>query len=485
MDPDPRDRVKRLVEEARAQPAASRAAFLDAACGDDEALRRSVERGLDDTLREGSANGSEGLVTATSGMGLDFEDAAGPPEVELPEGARVGPYRVVSRLGRGGQGAVYLAERADQQYEKRVAVKIVPHGLGSELSHRLFRHERQILAGLDHPNIARLLDAGTTEQGFPYFVLEYVEGEPLDRYCDRRGLTTIERLRLFRTVCEAVQYAHRNLVVHRDLKPRNILVSAEGVPKLLDFGIAKLLQPGAPAARTVTAGGVMTPDYASPEQIRFEPITTASDVYSLGVILYELLARRRPYRVKTLALLDLARAICEEEPPRPSVAAAQPSERGWSSPEEQQAARRLARELRGDLDTIVMTALQKDPPRRFPSVEALSEDLRRYLEGLPVRARPEGSLYRAGKFVRRHKGGVAAAALVFLSLLAGLVATAWQARIADEQRRRAERRFADVRGLANSLLFEIHDAIEDLAGGDARPRAARQARPRLSRRPVP
>jgi tetratricopeptide (TPR) repeat protein/tRNA A-37 threonylcarbamoyl transferase component Bud32 len=437
---DRAERLKGLVEEARARTPAARAVFLERACGDDAALRREVEQALEETVREVTSPGAP----VSGGAAARGEGA------ELAAGDRVGAYRILSLLGRGGQGAVYLAERADEQYERRVAVKVVSRGLGSDLAHRLFRDERQILARLDHPGIARLLDAGTTGDGFPYFVMEHVQGKPIDVHCARARLPLRARVRLFRAVCDAVEYAHRNLVVHRDLKPRNILVDADGAPKLLDFGIAKLLEPGAAVAATVTVGAVMTPDYASPEQVRFEPITTATDVYSLGVILYELLTERRPYLVRTLALHELARVICEEEPVRPSTATAGDG--------------RLSRELRGDLDTILLTALQKEPSRRYASVEAFSEDLRRYLEGLPLRARPASALYRAGKLVRRHRAGVAAAALVLASLVAGVVSTVAQARRAEAQRQRAERRFADVRGLAHTLLFEVHDSVENLAG---------------------
>ena len=433
-------RLARIVAEARERTPAARGAFLDEACGGDGALRRDAEEALRATEKEIAP--------------LDLETIAeGAPPVagtDLAPQTRLGPYRVVSLLGRGGQGAVYLAERADEQYERRVAIKVLPFGLGSPDAERLFAHERRVLAGLDHPSIARLLDAGAAADGRSYFVMELVEGEPIDVFCADRRLGTRDRVRLLQAVCEAVQHAHRNLVVHRDLKPRNILVGPDGVPKLLDFGIAKLLEPGAAHAATVTVGAAMTPDYASPEQVRMEPVTTATDVYSLGVILYELLTDRRPYHVRSLALHDLVRAICEEEPPRPSDAV---------SPD-----RRRARELRGDLDTIALTALQKDPARRYPSVEALGEDLRLHLEGLPVRARPDSFLYRAGKHARRHRLGVAAALVLLATLLGGVLATSWQARRAEAARRLAERRFADVRSLAHTLLFDVHDAIETLGG---------------------
>jgi serine/threonine protein kinase/tetratricopeptide (TPR) repeat protein len=408
-------------------------------------------------------------------------------------GRRVGPYLVVAEVGRGGMGAVYRAVRDDDQYKKEVALKLVQAGADSQETLERFKRERQMLAGLDHPNIARLLDGGATEDGRPYFVMELVDGEPIDRYCERVGLEVRRRLELFRSVCSAVQYAHQNLIVHRDIKPGNILVTKDGVPKLLDFGIAKLLRAGDLAAgdATVTQSRALTPFYASPEQVKGEPITTASDVYSLGVLLYELLAGRRPYALTNPTQNDVFRAICEQEPAKPSTAARSgpggstslPATAGDEPTEDlvsrtatsgaatqtapvsaEVAVARYSREIRGDLDTIVLMALRKEPARRYSSVEQFSEDIRRHLEGLPVRARKDTLSYRTEKFVSRNRVAVAAAGLLALSLVGGIVATIHQARIAEAQRARAERRFTDVRALAHSLLFEIHDGIENLAG---------------------
>ncbi len=456
-----------------------RGAWLLEQCPDDLELRRDVE-----SLLAATAAGGEGLDRAVAEelAGALGEDAGDPGA--LPSGRRVGPYQIVREIGCGGMGRVYLALRADDAYTSQVALKVVKRGMDTEFIIERFRKERQILAGLEHPNIARLFDGGTTADGLPYLVMEYVEGEHLLDYCSQRELTTVARLELFRTLCSAVAYAHSHLVVHRDIKPGNILVTPGGVPKLLDFGVAKLLEPealltdGGDHTLTAAVNRILTPEYASPEQVRGERITTASDVYSLGVLLYELLTGRRPYRCHGRAPDEIARAVCEEEPQRPSSAvvnraaevsggdgeataspAPEPSRRRWDGHHD-----KLRRALRGDLDTIVMTALRKEPERRYPSVQAMSEDIRRHLEGHPVLARNDTFVYRSGKFIRRHRVGVAAAALLVATLLGGFVTTAWEARVARAERARAERRFNDVRALANSLLFEVHDAIKDLAG---------------------
>jgi serine/threonine protein kinase len=331
---------------------------------------------------------------------------------------------------------------------------------------RRFRNERQILANLTHPNIAGLYSGGTTDAGLPFFVMEYVEGKPINEYCTAQDLSIEARLKLFRTVCSALSYAHQNLVIHRDLKPSNILVTDDGVPKLLDFGIAKLLKADDEAALTETMLRVMTPEYASPEQARGERMTTASDVYSLGVVLYELLTGQRPYRLKNRLPHEIAQIISERVPERPSTAISrveEMSEGAASTPSTQSTGKslgelaKLRRSLRGDLDNIVLMAMRKDPARRYQSVEQFSEDIRRHLERLPVRARKDTFNYRTSKFIQRNRLGMAAAAAVILVLAAGFFATRWQAR-------RAERRFNDVRSLANSFLFEFDDSIKNLEG---------------------
>jgi eukaryotic-like serine/threonine-protein kinase len=391
------------------------------------------------------------------------------------EGQRFGSYQVIREIGRGGMGAVYLAARADDQYKKRVALKILRADINAQEVLSRFRHERQILASFDHPNIAGLLDGGSTPNGEPYFVMDYVEGTPIDQYCDSHSLTVAERITLFRQVCSAVQYVHQNLIVHRDLKPGNILVTAEGVPKLLDFGIAKILKPEMMATMvnaTRAEDRVMTPAYASPEQVRGEPITTASDIYSLGVVLFELFTGRRPYRMKSNTAHELARVICDEEPDKPSTAIVK-TDRGTP----QQAARveelsrkrstepdRLERGLKGDLDNILLKAMRKEPQRRYASVEQFSEDLHRHLANLPVSAHEDSFRYRTEKFVRRNIVPVALGSIAVLSLLAALIVTTIEFRQARNERALAESRFEDVRKLAHTFIFDVHDAVQNLSG---------------------
>jgi len=377
-------------------------------------------------------------------------------------GQRLGPYRLIAELGRGGMGAVFLAERADAQYEKRVAIKLVKPGMDTDAVLGQFRRERQILASLEHPHIARFLDGGTTTEGRPYFVMEYIDGQPITAYCEARDLDLAARLGLFRDVCAAVAYAHRRLIVHRDIKPSNILVTSGGEVKLLDFGIARLVQAGEGGDdATAATQRLMTPEYASPEQLSGQPVTTLSDVYSLGVVLYELLTGRTPYRVARSTPEAMARTVTDAPPLRPSEVAG--GEGGGHDRRRQQ--------LRGDLDTIVLAALHVAADRRYQSVERLSDDLARHLAGQPVLARGDTWRYRTGKFLRRHAGAVAAAALLAITLVGGLVATAWQAQratrqeaVAQRERARAERRFYDVRALARAVMFDYHDAIQDLPG---------------------
>jgi serine/threonine protein kinase/tetratricopeptide (TPR) repeat protein len=361
---------------------------------------------------------------------------------------QIGKYKIVRKLGRGGMGVVLLGVRDDDQFHKRVAIKLIRRGIdtaadGSEVLKR-FDLERQVLGALNHPNIARLLDAGQLPEpdGRPYFVMEYVEGEPIDEFCDRMQLSTEQRLTLFQKVCAAVQHAHQNLVIHRDIKPGNILVDVNGEPKLMDFGIAKLINPAMGALTMATAHdrGPMTPEYASPEQVQGKPVSTISDVYALGVLLYELLTGRRPYRLKSKAIDAMVRAICEDEPERPSTAVTHEEVQETNSGEtrtvtadtlakpREGAVTKLKRRLSGDVDNIVLMAMRKSPQRRYPSAEALAADIQRHLEGQPVTAAPDSVVYRAGKFVRRNKMGVAAVAAVVLAIAAGgtIAAVEWR-----------------------------------------------------------
>lgn len=438
MTPDRWQQVKAVLDDALEREGAERATFLAAACQDDDELRQEVE-----SLLVSEAEIGDFIETPVFRI---LRDDSAP----LAIGQRLGAYQVVRELGRGGMGSVYLAERADQEFEQRVALKLVRRGMDTDEILRRFRSERQILAHLDHPNIAKLFDGGTTEDGRPYFVMEHVEGRPIDEYCDDKKLTTRERLELFRSVCSAVHFAHQNLIVHRDLKPGNILVTDGGIPKLLDFGIAKLLDSG---QETFTRVDVrpMTPEYASPEQVRGEAITTASDVYSLGVLLYVLLTGHSPYRPATQDPQSLAKAICETEPLRPSSIIGKTGERKRSdgsvaelTPESVSKVRdgeehTLRRHLTGDLDNIVLMAMQKGPQRRYTSVDQLSNDIARHLQGLPVIARKDTLRYRAGKFVGRHKLGVSLAAL-FLLLIVGFSVTVtlfWQQAVRERQKAEA------------------------------------------------
>ena len=441
--------IERVLDVALDVPPDERPGVLDRECGDDEELRREVESLL---RRRPEIEGfleDAPAVAASEGTGDAEEGGAGPPRrrgvpASAAEGSRVGVYRILRRLARGGMGEVYLAERADGHFEKRVALKLLPPDLEAEDVVRRFRSERQILAGLEHPSIARLLDGGVTGDGRPYLVMEYVDGEPIDRHCDRRGLPIRERLDLFLQVVEAIHHAHRSLVIHRDLKPSNIHVTPDGRVKLLDFGIAKLLDEETGAAERVTRPGRrwMTPEYAAPEQIEGARVTTATDVHQLGVLLYQLMVGRLPFRAPGTTPHRLERAILETEPVRPSTAAtwddapgeAEPREQASGSgttdpptPRELARARStrpaaLSRTLRGDLDAIALRALRKDPEDRYPSARAMAEDVERHLRGEPVAARRGTVLYRARTFLRRHRWGVAAAA-AFLVLLAGYAVT--------------------------------------------------------------
>ena len=425
--PEKWDQVKELFALALEQDPGNRSNFLRHACAGDDALRSEVESllssfdGADTFLEDGPV---ADLVSAQS---------------RAMTGRRIGAYRILREIGQGGMAVVYLGERDDQSYRKQVAIKMVKPGIDTEQVLNRFRNERQTLAALDHANIVKLLDGGSSEEGLPYLVMEYVEALPIDQYCDLHRLSIDDRLRLFCEVCSAVQYAHEKLVIHRDLKPANILIAKDGTPRLLDFGIAKLLNPEcfqtAPVTRTDWRP--MTPEYASPEQIRGQAVTTETDVYSLGVLLFELLTGHRPYRCTGQSLLEMERLVCETDPEKASVVINRTEEKVARGGEERTAITpesvatqrglqptELQRQLRGDLDTIVMKALRKEPVRRYGSVEEFSQDIERYLSGMPVTARKSTIAYRSGRFLRRHKESLSAA-LVVLGVVTGLAV--WQA----------------------------------------------------------
>ena len=355
-----------------------------------------------------------------------------------------GPYRIVREIGRGGMGIVFEACRDDSEYFKRVALKVAPDWRDLDWLRERFRNERQILARLEHPNIARFLDGGT-ESGIPYFAMEFVDGQPITVWAREHGLGIRERIAMFRQICSAVSYAHENLVIHRDVKPGNVLVDSSGTPKLLDFGIAALMDAVAAHTSNTTGAGLWTPDYASPEQVRGEPLNVRSDVYSLGLVLYELLSDERAQSAENLSPVAMQRAICETDPPPPSARAAARGDRTLSS------------QLRGDLDLIVATALRKEPERRYGSAAALDADLGRFLTSRPVSARANTLVYRVSKLVRRNRVASLATVLVVLVAAAGVGSTLYQAR-------RAQRHFQEVRSLANSFIFDVHDRIQYLPG---------------------
>jgi len=406
------------------------AGFLDHACNGDLELRHEVE----------SLLAADGHGQQLFGQAVERVVETIPDDGSM-EGQSVGPYIIEHEVGRGGMGAVYLAHRQGD-FSKRVAIKLVKRGMDTDQIVSRFRQERQILANLEHPNIARLLDGGATEDGRPYLVMEYVEGKPITRYSTRDGLSLPDTLALFLQVCDGVLCAHRNLVIHRDLKPGNILVNSDGVVKLLDFGIAKLLDTnadGETAPRTMVGTPLLTPDYASPEQVRGMAVSVSTDVYSLGAVLYELLTGRPPHRFESLSAAEIERVICEGAIPPPGIGSR-------------------------ELDSIVAMALRKEPERRYASVEQFAEDVRRFLDGRPVLAHPDSWSYRAGRWMRRHRTAAIAAAIAICSLLTGLGVALYQAQVARQHAARAERRFNEVRKLARSILLEHYELIRELPG---------------------
>jgi eukaryotic-like serine/threonine-protein kinase len=426
-------RIKQIASAALDLELSTRGAFVETSCAGDAALRHEVLT----------------LIASTEAATPFFERAA--VTVSLyAAGSRIGPYRLVRELASGGMGSVYLAERDDGQFNQRVAIKIVRGGFANTFLLRRFYEERQILASLEHQNIARLVDGGATETGLPYVVMEFVEGEPIDRFCSRYGLALRERLAIFQQVCAAVEYAHQHLVVHRDIKAENILVTHDGIPKLIDFGIAKLIDRDSRAEFGQMTVQVMTPESASPEQLAGRPVTVATDVYALGVLLYRLITGQSPYRGPLDRDSDLIRAVCEENPERPSARA------GAGEPR-----------IPVDIDMIVLKALRKEPERRYRSAEQFAADVQRFLDRRPVEASPDSVWYRTRKFVARRRAGLAAAAALVLALTSGVGATIWQARAAERERTRAERNFNAVRGLSRAVMGELREAVAKLPGSTA------------------
>ena len=427
MTPEELSRIRGIFEQALSMNPSDRDTFIRRECQDREDLQSEVER----LLRARVPTWMEQPVWGAAG-------AFDPPPVPRLEGHNIAGYTVVREIGRGGMGVVYLAERSDETFHRRVAIKLLPAAGSGDIIAR-FQQEIRILASLDHPHIAKLLDAGATKEGWPYFVMEFVEGQPIDRWCDERKLNISQRVELFRSVIDAVEYAHRHLVVHRDLKPGNIFVTGEGVVKLLDFGIAKVISgPLDGEAETLTLARMMTLGYASPEQVNGSAITTQSDVYSLGVVLYELLTGHKPYHLASAAAHEISRVIAEVEPARPSDVVTR-SERTSAgdrmevTPEQLSATRegdpnRLRKRLVGDLDAIVMMALRKEPERRYGSVASLADDLQRHLEQRTIRAREASLWERFGRFRHRNFGGFAVGGVIVLLISFGVASVVVQLR---------------------------------------------------------
>jgi serine/threonine-protein kinase len=484
-------RLDALLDKALVREPDERTAFLRATCGDDPPLYAELVALLERVDEGERAFGERATAfVAPFFEGTGEATAEGLADEALAPGARVGPYRIGPEVGRGGMGSVYLAERADGAFEKQVALKVVRRGTDTDELLRRFARERRLLAGLDHAGIARLLDGGALADGRPYLVMEYVEGEPITAYCDARRLGVEARLALFAEVCEAVAYAHTRLVVHRDLKPTNILVTedAAGRPhaKLLDFGIARLLADEADAAETQPGRERLTPAYAAPEQITGEAVTTATDTYALGVLLYELLTGRHPLVESAAGREAALRAVLEKEPARPSVAAT-PEAAASRGPTPDA----LRRRLRGDLDMIALKALEKNPARRYPSAEALRDDLHRYEARLPVLARPASAAYRAARFVRRHRWAVAAAAafVVLLATFTVALGVAQQRTARERDAARIERDRAEATAAFLEGLFGAADPLEEerldtLRAADLLARGAARAEAALARQPL-
>lgn len=449
------EKVKEIFNRAIELAPDEREKFLSSFQNGDAHLRREAEK----------------LLAADEKSGAQFEDFSFVSARNVKE--KIGRYKILREIGAGGMGTVYLAERED--LAQKVALKIIRRGADSDVVVRRFRKEQEILAALEHANIARLLDVGISDEGLPFLAMEYVKGTDLLAYCAENNLSLDAKLKLFRKICDAVAYAHSRLIVHRDLKPSNILVNSKGEPKLLDFGISKLLSENSAEEKgTVTSFGMLTPNYASPEQFRGESVSTATDVYSLSVIFYELLTGRLPYDVENRRYEEVARIVCETNPQKPSDILTQSRKTIETGGKQNttdkgrlfkgQKTKDKGRSLKGDIDNILLKALRKEPERRYSSIEKFSDDLRRHLEGLPVTARPDTFSYRAEKFVRRNRVTVASAGLMILIFLAGAGGITWQYFRAERERRLAEKRFTEVREIANNVIFKYHDEIKNLPG---------------------
>lgn len=441
-------KVKEVFQDALDVPTQERLDFVRSQTLDDKRLFDEVKNLLD-----AYDEADDFIEKPTVAVSHFVNDTPKTPVI----GQTIGAYKVESEIGRGGMGAVYLAKRNDQEFDKKVAIKLIKRGLDTDEIIRRFRNERQILAGLDHPNITRLIDGGATVDGLPYLVMDYVKGEPLTKFCEQNDLSLNERLAIFLKICSAVRYAHKNLIIHRDLKPSNILVTNEGLPKLLDFGIAKLVVDENGETNHNTMTRVMTPEYASPEQINGNPITTSTDVYSLGVILYELLTGERPYKLKSKNADELSRIITDSEPLKPSSVL---SSKTHSSIQNQKL-------LRGDLDNIILMAMRKEPERRYESVEQFAGDIQRYLSGLPVIAQEDTFSYRTSKFIGRNKTGVAAGIGVAISLIAGIISTSRQSRIAKKERDIARQETKKAERINHFLQKTLASADPSERGKDA------------------
>lgn len=453
MDRERWAQVKEIFNRALEMEGDERALYLEQACNADEELFLEVNTLFDAHLEAGRFIESPAIAPLSSLVDDTGETSR--------LGQVIGAYKIEKEVGRGGMGAVYLASRADQQFKKKVAIKLIKRGLDTDEIIKRFRHERQILATLEHPFITRLIDGGATDDGLPYLVMEYVEGLPLAQYCNEDLLSINERLALFLQICSAVQYAHRNLIVHRDLKPSNILIQTDGTPRLLDFGIAKLTTPDAEHTieNTVKTFHAMTPEYASPEQVMGGTVTTASDIYSLGVILYELLTGHRPFRLASKSTDEISRIISETPPTKPSSVC-----RSQGLNVEVQNPHLAVRKLRGELDNIILMAMRKEPERRYSTVEQFGDDIQRYLKGLPVIAQEDTLFYHAEKFVKRNKAGVAAGVGIAVSLIAGLMATSRQARISKRQRDKARQEAEKARKI-NQFLQKMLSSADPRVGG--------------------